>query len=121
MTKFQLNAVKEDLVYEIFESPCVQDMTEFLTKPSVYLLCRDFEIVYVGQSRCLSSRIKAHRKNFEFDSVFSFLVDESNVNSIESVLIMTLKPEHNIADTERSPRKRDLRCLEEIGISVGES
>ena len=63
----------------------------------VYALWDKDEIVYVGQSTQLGQRIMAHTKDKLFDS-YSFFDCKSfyEMDSIESALIIQLKPKYNV-------------------------
>ncbi len=68
-----------------------------LRTPGVYFLCQDNEVVYVGQSICVTERIKAHlsNKNFDRDLVFYMPVPESELTKVENHFIRLLKPKYN--------------------------
>lgn len=70
--------------------------TETLNNFCVYALWDKDEIVYVGQSAQLGQRIMAHTKNKQFDS-YSFFDCKSfdEMDSIESTLIIQLRPKYN--------------------------
>lgn len=63
----------------------------------VYFLCKNGEIVYVGQSISIFTRISAHRSNnlIDFDSVFFIPVPQQHLNDVEGTLIRHFKPKHN--------------------------
>ena len=70
---------------------------ESLNNFCVYALWDKDEIVYVGQSTQLGQRIMAHTKDKLFDS-YSFFDCKSfdEMDSIESTLIIQLRPKYNV-------------------------
>ena len=63
---------------------------------NVYLLYKNDEIVYVGQTTQLFIRLNTHSKTKDFDQ-FSYISCESyeEMMSIESALILELQPKYN--------------------------
>lgn len=77
-------------------------------RPCVYFLLQGTEVVYVGQSKCLPSRVEQHRRGDAqngpkvFDKVVFFPVEESQLNFVEKFYIRQLKPFYNVASNDRS-------------------
>lgn len=63
----------------------------------VYFLCKDKKIVYVGQSKCVFSRINDHKKQKRglFDSVFFIDLPLSRLDDVETALIRKFNPPLN--------------------------
>ena len=80
--------------------------------PCVYFLTRAGDVVYVGQTTNLRARMKAHRREKDFENVFYLPAPECELDEIEGSLIRTLKPELNRCDgpTVKDPggKVRDL-------------
>jgi hypothetical protein len=68
-----------------------------LFPPCVYFLCLEGEVVYVGQSKNIHSRIRTHaRDNVKvFDEVFTLAVPEEECLHVESHFIVRLQPKYN--------------------------
>lgn len=62
----------------------------------VYFLCDAHEIVYVGQSKGLVSRVVAHRQEKKFDRVLYIVVPVSLMNDVERAFIQAINPKYNI-------------------------
>jgi len=58
----------------------------------VYFLCREQQVVYVGQSVDIYSRLRAHQ---DFDAAFAILLDRSDLNTVEGAFIRLLRPVRN--------------------------
>ena len=61
----------------------------------VYFLVRDDQVVYVGQTTKLRSRIKTHRKMKGFDQVFYIHVNKADLNAVETKWIRHFDPPLN--------------------------
>lgn len=61
----------------------------------VYFLVNDGECVYVGQTRNLRSRLRRHRSDKAYDSVYYLHVSADMRLSVESEWIAKLKPIYN--------------------------
>ena len=62
----------------------------------VYFLCKDGEVVYVGQSVDVPSRVSSHRKDGKnFESVYMIPLPKEDLNSVEGALIRLLRPKLN--------------------------
>ena len=60
----------------------------------IYFLCEGNEVVYVGQSVDIVSRITTHyrEKSKEFDRAFWIPVSQSELNEVEAAFILHLRP-----------------------------
>lgn len=61
----------------------------------VYFLLHDSEVVYVGQSIDVESRIRSHRAEKEFDSYHVIACQQSELDALESAYIFYLQPKLN--------------------------
>ena len=68
----------------------------FANFAGVYFLCRDREVVYVGQSKVVAGRVGAHLGQKTFDFAFCMRVPESDLNYVEGQFISALQPEYNV-------------------------
>lgn len=62
----------------------------------VYFLRSRGNIIYVGQSRNILSRIGQHKQTKEFDSVSFVKCEENNLNDVEGFFVRLLLPTMNI-------------------------
>ena len=67
----------------------------------VYFLICDDEIVYVGKSVNIKSRLDQHsmdeHRNKNFNKYYVVLCDPKEVNSLEAYYILKFRPKYNIA------------------------
>jgi hypothetical protein len=63
--------------------------------PGVYFLCHEGQVVYVGQSVNVFSRVGAHLGEKSFDSAFFVRVPRSDLDYVEGALIRSLSPKYN--------------------------
>ena len=99
ITNFHANNVKLEKAVDV-PSEILQhsgDLYEFdiYTPPSVYFLIFRGEVVYVGQTVNLSSRIEHHKTNKEFDRVLHMHIDKERLLEIERFFIEILEPKYN--------------------------
>lgn len=78
------------------------------TGPVIYFLINKEEIVYVGQTRCLFTRLGTHRRKIKFDS-YAYITASSNKmerEALEGVYIRKFYPKYNLAglSTTTTPR-----------------
>ena len=73
----------------------------------IYFLISKNEIVYVGQSCEILSRVETHRKQNKkiFDSFSYFEYDFDNLDNIEAYFIFKLKPKYNVTIPENDTYK----------------
>lgn len=65
-------------------------------QPCVYFLCLDDEVVYVGQSVQLVSRVQSHRGDGKkFDRVVYLPTPEARLDDVEKAFIVALRPRLN--------------------------
>lgn len=62
---------------------------------AVYLLIGRGVVVYVGQSQNLFSRVAAHPRNLDFESVILVPCDEKDLGALETALIARYRPPFN--------------------------
>jgi hypothetical protein len=77
----------------------------------VYFLLHRDEVVYVGQTRELRSRFRAHRraKDIKFDSVYYLRCTKYQMLELEMKYIELLKPRYNFEGVARRFISRDRR------------
>lgn len=73
----------------------------------VYFLCRQGQVVYVGQSVDVLSRVGQHRidKTKTFDTAFFVPCRQCDLNTLERELIDRLMPEYNADPATRAKRR----------------
>ena len=74
-------------------------------RSGIYFLCKDNEVVYIGQSQDVTTRVNGHVGSKEFDSVTAMLVPKELLDEVEQYWIKRVKPELNIRYLEK-PEKR---------------
>ncbi len=106
------------------------DVTKLNFGPSIYFLCLDGIIIYVGQSVQPLARIEAHRKTYRwkkalhFDRAYVVEVPPKLLNDIEGAIIRTLKPMLNgrtrtgkVCATLPKTGRSDREIIEAAGFS----
>ncbi len=80
--------------YKVSQLPKIGDITQ--PKSGVYFLWDKSEIVYIGQSKDIDSRVNKHKESKEFTS-YSFIIinDEKDRRVIERGLINAYLPYYN--------------------------
>jgi|OM-RGC.v1.015793613 predicted DNA-binding transcriptional regulator AlpA len=108
------------------ERKIVEKATSVGLSSGVYFLIKDDEVVYVGQSRKLLSRLGSHvRDNLgKFDSYCYIKCDEGKLDALESLYIHLIRPKMNYSDEfeENSPMRAPLsegRLLDMLDNSEG--
>ncbi|MCA9386382.1 hypothetical protein KC717_07095, partial [Candidatus Dojkabacteria bacterium] len=61
----------------------------------IYFLCEGDEVVYIGQSVSLMSRLESHRVDKKFNRVYLLQVPSNHLNRVEAEFIRTLQPRLN--------------------------
>jgi hypothetical protein len=99
--------------------------------PCVYFLCRDGEVVYVGQTLNIGARVRAHRRGDKrFDTVYVLRCAASEMRRMELEFIRQMKPEYNAQGTGRhhqadspwdsmSPEQEEAALSQLVGESLG--
>lgn len=77
---------------KIIDQPC---FSPILINHYIYLLFEKHELVYLGQTVNLFSRIGSHQSDKKFDSVRGFIIDISWAAYIEQALLITSRPKYN--------------------------
>jgi hypothetical protein len=93
------------------------DLTSLLKNSFVYFLFSGNEVVYVGQSTTVGSRLSAHSKDKEFDRASGIIVEPYRRLAVESAFIRLLKPKYNKTGTEQATHD-DHILAQEHGIFV---
>ncbi len=77
--------------------PMRKHLTEFtaFAQPCVYFLLDGDDVVYVGQSVSLQTRIISHKKDKKFDRVVYISCDRERLDEVEGTFIRALKPKFN--------------------------
>lgn len=65
------------------------------TKPCIYFLISENEIVYVGQTLSLPNRLIRHKKDKEFDSYYAYECKEEVMTKLECYFIIKFNPRYN--------------------------
>lgn len=86
----------------------------------VYFLIDKKEVVYIGQSRSLASRVESHRQNKVFDRILYLPCPEDNLNDVESSLIRKFRPKYNLSQVNSGLLDSHMTSLQKIGMSEGE-
>ena len=72
------------------------------TQSGIYFLCLDNEVVYVGQSKSILSRIATHlsegEKEFDQNRIYFLAMPPEMLGKIEKEFIFSLKPKYNKPD-----------------------
>jgi hypothetical protein len=86
--------------------PCSQ-YRDVSTKSGVYGLLMTDDIVYIGKSKCLFSRINHHRtcKKGEFDTIMYKLFPDDKIGEMETYYIKKFCPKQNIMGTPFDTKK----------------
>ena len=92
--------------HQVFENKpskvpdCIADMTPTqleVMRPicGIYFLCRNGQVVYVGQSTDIHARSRGHIPLKEFDAIFYIEVSEEKLDEVELYWINNLRPTYN--------------------------
>lgn len=85
--------------------------------PGIYFLCRDREILYVGQSVCVAARVPNHGDKLrQADRIFFLPVPYEQLDNVENALIRHLRPPLN-----RTPGQRATRAVADVLANIGMS
>jgi hypothetical protein len=91
------------------------DLTSILNGSFVYLLLQNNEVVYVGQTNSVGSRVSSHSRDKEFDRVSAIPVSKEQRLALESALIRILKPKYNKTIREK-PTPEDFTLVESFDL-----
>ena len=80
---------------ELRQIPGLVDITGEARRSGIYFLCEDNELLYVGQSVSVSSRISSHHHEGKFNRVIFMPWPPDDLDSVEGALIRTLRPPLN--------------------------
>ena len=70
----------------------------FVGNSGVYFLVAGNEVVYVGQSVDVGSRVRQHVGAKEFDCWAYIPCDKRTLDALESLYIHVLRPQYNVSD-----------------------
>lgn len=76
----------------------ILNITGEFRRSGIYFLCSDGEVVYVGQSKCVHSRISHHMSNGmgeRVDAIYFLPWPNDDLDRVEGALIRALKPARN--------------------------
>jgi len=73
----------------------IENLDRHEEQPCVYFLCKEKQVVYVGQTTCLTSRLKSHRRDKDFDEAFFLPVPAEMLLEVEQQLISEHRPKYN--------------------------
>lgn len=73
----------------------IRPIAAFEYPPAIYFLCKANEVVYVGQSIGIASRLAQHRRVKDFDRAFFLPVPRAELDAVEGAFIRLLKPKLN--------------------------
>ena len=80
----------------------------------IYFLAKDEDVVYVGQTVNIRSRLRDHKKSKQYDKVCFIEVPQNRLIEIESAFIRAMKPSLNGVGISR-PIESDKKILSEFG------
>lgn len=86
-----------------------------LTLSGVYFLIKDDEVVYIGQSTNVQSRISTGHKDKEYDEAFMLLIPEEYLQEVETAFIAALNPIYNRTSLPKG-RQKNARVLQILDI-----
>lgn len=94
---FQLEVLPDGESLPAVLKPMAKCLREYRsqTPPCVYFLVKDDEVIYIGQSVNLPSRIEAHLETKIFDRVYYVPAARRDLSRVEGALIRFLKPKMN--------------------------
>ncbi len=95
IAKIGENANLDSVPTEIQDMPGIKQIPIGEYVPSVYFLCKDGKVVYIGQSVNPSMRVAQHSDSKDFDAVYAIHVPRDSLNRVEGALIRHLKPPLN--------------------------
>lgn len=76
----------QQIPFNAFDSPA-----------GIYFLCKEQEIVYIGQAQSVFARVSTHKREKEFDSVYFIPCHVEQLTPLETALIHFYKPKLNIS------------------------
>jgi hypothetical protein len=101
------------------------DISTYMRLSGIYFLVKDMEVVYVGQSVNVASRISGHatfnfyknETNKDFDRVFFLQWPADDLDGIEGAFIRALSPSLNGKGNAPGKKENDLNILNLTGFS----
>ena len=123
IAKIGESANKDFVPDEIQDMPGLKQIPIGEYLPSVYFLCKEGNIVYIGQSVNPSMRVAQHSESKEFDAVYAIHVPRDSLNRVEGALIRHLQPPLNGRNSNKALRAPmedgpgvDDETLAELGV-----
>jgi hypothetical protein len=99
----------------------LRDATELLQlRSGIYFLCEFGQVVYIGQSVNVGSRISSHRNGKDFDRIFFLPWPRFDLNRIEAALIKALRPPLNGTFTTSQPSDTELELIKSLTVAKQE-
>jgi hypothetical protein len=93
----------------------LRDVTELLQlRSGIYFLCELGQVVYIGQSVNIGSRISDHRNSKDFDRVFLFPWPRFDLDRLEAALIKVLRPPLNGTFATSEPTDAELELVNSL-------
>lgn len=80
---------------QLRQIPGLIDISAEARRSGIYFLCKDNELLYVGQSVSVYARILAHHHEGKFNRVIFMPWPPDDLNSVEGALIRALRPPLN--------------------------
>lgn len=95
----------EELPKALSLIPGIRQLDLGLLGEGIYFLCKEKEVVYVGQSVNIPSRVTTHRNEGQkiFNRVYFLRCPEHELDRLEAQFIKTLKPRLNKVTYENRP------------------
>ena len=97
----------------------LRDVTELLQlRSGIYFLCEQGQVVYIGQSVRLGSRVNTHRSDGkDFDRIFFLPWPRFDLNRLEAALIKILHPPLNNTFTTVEPTDADRELIKSLLVN----
>ena len=80
---------------QLKQIPGLVDITNETRRSGIYFLCEDNELLYIGQSVNVASRISTHHHSGKFNRVIFMAWPPDDLDNVEGALIRTLRPPLN--------------------------
>lgn len=73
----------------------IRDITRQIGRSGIYFLCKDDDLIYIGQSNNVHGRVSQHRREKSFTKAFYLEWPADDLDRIEGALIRELRPRLN--------------------------
>lgn len=116
----RIDSIKGEIQMAIGISAQIRKMEDHHFDSVIYVLVKNGEVIYVGQTGDLIGRISTHKKMKVFDAVLFIECSQDNLNWMEGLLIKYFKPEQNIAKLTCSSQATNskLKCQEDMKMKI---